>query len=236
MAQNRDPDPLLDEQTEYYRKRGAVSDDWFYRRGRYDRGPILNRRWFYESVELIQALLTFELSGKVLELGGGTGFWTQHIAMSAEQVTVVDVSAESIAASRARIGSFASRVRYIETDVFSWAPNQKFDAVFSAFWLSHVPPQMFAEFWDFVHSCLKPGGRVFLIETLRSKNGIARDHRLPGKDEKLALRRRLERPYHVYKTYYTPETLRQQLGALGWETDLYATREFFMYGSAQHVE
>jgi SAM-dependent methyltransferase len=228
-------DALLEEQTEYYRRRGAVSDDWFYRRGRYDRGPILNRQWFYESVELIQALLTFELSGKVLELGGSTGFWTKHIAMSADQVTVLDVSPESIAASRARLGPFVSRIRYVEADVYRWTPNQKYDAVFFAFWISHVPPHRFDDFWAFVQSCLKPNGRVFTIETQRSKNGIATDHRLPRKGEP-AVRHRLDRKYHVYKTFYTPASLGERLQRLGWTTDFRATREFFLYGSAKPPE
>lgn len=225
-------DALLEEQTNYYRTRGAISDDWFYRRGRYDRGPVINRQWFVESIEVVQALLNFQASGKVLELGGGTGYWTQHLVTSA-QVTVVDVSAESMEASRARLGSFASRVRYIEADVYRWQTVEKFDVVFFAFWLSHVPPRLFESFWAFVRSCLKPDGRVFFVDTLRSKNGIALVHKLPPKGAHEGIRLRDGKKHRVYKTYYTPESLAEQLGALGWETDLHRTREFFLYGSSR---
>lgn len=224
-------DELLEGQTNYYRLRGAISDDWFYRRGRYDRGPVINRQWFVESIEVVQALLNFQAAGKVLELGGGTGYWTQHLVTSAH-VTVIDVSRESMEASRVRLGSFASRVRYIEADVFRWQPTEKFDAVFFAFWLSHVPPQLFDRFWSFVRSCLKPDGRVFLVDTLRSKNGIAVVHKLPPRGAQEAIRMRDGKQFKVYKVYYTTESLNERLSDLGWDADLHNTREFFLYGSA----
>jgi SAM-dependent methyltransferase len=224
---------ILAEQTEYYRTRGAVSDDWFYRRGRYDRGPIINRQWFREGVELVQAVFDFDIRGKVLELGGGTGYWTQHLVMGADHVTVVDVSAESIAASRRRLGPFVQKVKYIEADVYRWHPTERYDVVFFAFWLTHVPPDRFERFWAFVRSALVPRGRVFLIDNLRSKNGIAVDHELPGEGEVVAIRKRHGREYRVFKIFYTVSSLTQRLRGLGWETDFRATRDFFLYGSAQ---
>jgi hypothetical protein len=37
---------LLEGQLAYYRARADEYDDWFLRRGRHDRGPEWNRRWF----------------------------------------------------------------------------------------------------------------------------------------------------------------------------------------------
>ena len=34
-------------------------------------------------------------------------------------------------------------MRYIEADPFHWQPTEQLDAVFFAFWLSHVPPDRF---------------------------------------------------------------------------------------------
>ncbi len=39
---------LLEGQLAYYRARADEYDNWFLRRGRYDRGPKWNRRWFSE--------------------------------------------------------------------------------------------------------------------------------------------------------------------------------------------
>src|SRR5579875_2403489 len=93
-------------------------------------GTIINRQWFREGVELVQAVFDFDIRGKVLELGGGTGYWTQHLVMGADHVTVVDVSAESIAASRKRLGPFVQKVKYIEADVYRWHPTERYDVVF----------------------------------------------------------------------------------------------------------
>ena len=43
-----DDSGLLEEQLDYYRKRAAEYDEWWERRGRYDRGPEMNTRWNYE--------------------------------------------------------------------------------------------------------------------------------------------------------------------------------------------
>ena len=39
------PTPILGEMVEYYRARAAEYDEWFYRRGRYDRGAAANAQW-----------------------------------------------------------------------------------------------------------------------------------------------------------------------------------------------
>lgn len=63
----------LAEQLGYYRARAAEYDEWWFRRGRYDRGPNLNARWFEEAAELDQTLAGFGPRGRVLELACGTG-------------------------------------------------------------------------------------------------------------------------------------------------------------------
>ena len=58
----------------------------------------------------------------------------------------------------------AGRVRFIEADLFGWEPDRRYDAVFFGFWLSHVPLERFADFWDLVARALKPGGRVAFVD------------------------------------------------------------------------
>ncbi|MBX6342304.1 MAG: class I SAM-dependent methyltransferase, partial [Thermomicrobiaceae bacterium] len=48
---------------EYYRERAAEYDEWFYRQGRYDRGPEANARWFAEADEVAAALDALDLRG-----------------------------------------------------------------------------------------------------------------------------------------------------------------------------
>jgi len=228
-------DDLLTEQTEYYRTRGALSDDWFYRRGRYDHGSVINRQWFREGIEVVQALLDFQIRGKVLELGGGSGYWTQHLVMGSDQATVLEISPQGIEASRARLGSFAQKVRFIEADVYRWRPSERYDVVFFAFGLSHVPPDRVEQFGTVVRTLLPQRGRVFLLDNLYPKRGTD-NHHLPNDGGSPATRRRDGREHRVYKTFYTREALGDKLHQLGWQTELHATREFFLYGSAERVD
>jgi demethylmenaquinone methyltransferase/2-methoxy-6-polyprenyl-1,4-benzoquinol methylase len=38
-------------------------------------------------------------------------------------------------------------VEYVVADIFAWRPAGAFDFVLFAFWMSHVPPSRFEEFW-----------------------------------------------------------------------------------------
>ena len=40
---------ILKDQIDYYRARAAEYDQWWYRTGRYDRGPEFNARWHAET-------------------------------------------------------------------------------------------------------------------------------------------------------------------------------------------
>ncbi len=63
----------LNEMVDYYRARANEYDEWFYRRGRYDRGPEANARWFAEVDEVFAALDALGIEGDVIELAPGTG-------------------------------------------------------------------------------------------------------------------------------------------------------------------
>ena len=100
--------------------------------------------------------------GDVLELAGGTGWWTQRLAGTADRLTVVDASPEALAINRGHVGR--TDVDYVVADVFDWRPGRVYDVAFFSFWLSHVPRVRFGPFWALLRSCLAPGGRVFLID------------------------------------------------------------------------
>ena len=97
---------------------------------------------------LERVLAAFDPRGDVVELACGTGLWTRHLVGYADALTAVDGSAEVLAINRARVGS--ETVRYIEADLFSWTAPGAYDACVFSFWLSHVPQQRFAAFWEMV--------------------------------------------------------------------------------------
>jgi SAM-dependent methyltransferase len=220
----------LREQLEYYRARAAEYDQWWLRLGRYDRGAELNARWLADAAIVSSALALFRPTGRILELACGTGIWSEQLIRFSPDLTAVDGSPEMLALNAARLAS--PRVRYIEADLFRWRPNGQFDTVFFGFWLSHVPPESFADFWRLVESCLAPGGRVFFVDSCRESTSTAIDHRLP-EPEATVLRRRLNdgREFQVYKIFYDPADLTERLSALGWRFDIRKTGHYFVYGS-----
>jgi demethylmenaquinone methyltransferase/2-methoxy-6-polyprenyl-1,4-benzoquinol methylase len=228
-------DNFVDEQIAYYRARAPEYDDWIYRRGRYDRGAELNRQWAAELDEVARALEGVGPRGKVLELAGGTGYWTGRLVRRADRVTVVDAAPEMLAINRARVGD--PRVRYVQADLFDWQPDDAYDVVFFGFSLSHVPPERFAAFWDLVGRCLAPGGRVFFVDSRYDARSTAVDHRLEGPD-RLSVRRRLNdgREFEIVKVFYDPADLSGRLAGLGWDFDVATTASYFLYGSGARRE
>ncbi|MHB1835378.1 MAG: class I SAM-dependent methyltransferase [Solirubrobacteraceae bacterium] len=103
-------DPVLIEQVDYYRQRAAEYDRWWLRQGRFDRGADVNARWFAETAALEDVLDRFDPRGRVLELAGGTGLWTRHLAPRATELTVVDAAPEVLEINRARVAD--DSVRY----------------------------------------------------------------------------------------------------------------------------
>ena len=140
-----DPE-LLDEQLEYYRQRASEYDEWWERRGRYDRGPEINARWRAEIEVVLEAFDGLPFDGQVLELAPGTGYWTELLAQRADTVTALDGSAEMIALNRTRLGHLAAKVDYREVDLFDWVPDRRWDGLVFCFWISHVPRGRLAGF------------------------------------------------------------------------------------------
>ena len=224
---------LLKEQAAYYRARATEYDEWFLRRGRYDRGPEWNQQWFAEVEALKHALRAFQPGGSVLELACGTGWWTEELLCYADHVTAMDASAEVLSLNRARTGG-DPRVEYVQADIFEWVPDGKYDVVFFSFWLSHIPSELFGSFWQSVGAALKPQGQAIFIDSLRSELSTAADHQLPCPDETLSVRRLNDgREFRVVKIFYEPEDLQSKLGFGGWHAKVQRTPHFFIYGSAQ---
>ncbi len=94
---------LIQEQIAYYRARAAEYDDWFFRRGRYDRGRDFNEQWTGELAAIRESLARLGPFDSALELACGTGLWTQELARNARRVVAVDASPEMLAFNRQRL-------------------------------------------------------------------------------------------------------------------------------------
>ena len=233
MSNNSTPDAIIEQQIAYYRARAGEYDEWFTRRGRYDRGDAHTQAWRAEAGIVERALEGAAPLGRCLELACGTGLFTRHLAGLSEQVTALDASPEVIAVNSARVG--ADNVRYRQADLFAWRPDAAYDFVFFSFWLSHVPEDRFNAFWETVRGALAPGGRVFLIDSLFDPGSTARDHKPPDKSGIVERKLNDGQAFQIVKLFYEPDELNARLARLGWSADLRASGQFFLYGEARPV-
>ena len=130
-----------------------------------------------ELEEVQAALDRFAPAGEVLELAYGTGEWTLRLAAMASRVTGIDAAPEMRERGSVKLQAAGhTNVDLLIGDLFAWEPDQVYDAVVFAFWLSHVPLDRADRFWENVHHSLRPGGRFFLADVVR----IADRFELPG--------------------------------------------------------
>ncbi|HWS82418.1 MAG TPA: class I SAM-dependent methyltransferase [Rubrobacter sp.] len=228
---------LLEGQLAYYRARAGEYDEWFLRTGRHDRGPEWNRTWFLELERVRQELDRFGPTGRVLELACGTGLWTVELARHAAGITAVDASPEVLDINRARLQETLpeATVSYVRADLFGWRPEESYDVVFFGFWLSHVPPGRFAAFWDLVRSALRPGGRVFFVDSLRTETWAEKESAGRGPRDHTTLRRLNDgREFSIVKVFYDPVELEARLAGMGWRISVRTTEKHLLYGFGEY--
>ena len=223
---------LLDQQMAYYRARSPEYDQWWLRAGKYDRGPRFHRRWDEETSQVRAALDDFGARGRVLEIACGTGWWTPQLAAAADEVTVIDASSEMLARCRARMadaGRDAAKLEYLQSDIWNWVPERRYQAVFFGFWLSHVPEARFDSFWNLVDGALLPGGRVFFVDSADPAGSSRAGAPAEGPETEL---RELNdgRRFEIVKRYFDPGWLERRLAGIGWDFEVRRTDRFFVYG------
>jgi demethylmenaquinone methyltransferase/2-methoxy-6-polyprenyl-1,4-benzoquinol methylase len=227
---NEDPGRPVEDQIAYYRARAPEYDATSLKGQALDSGE--DQEWLDEQGEALRALGDFAPTGQVLEIAAGTGQWTGHLLRWADSLTAVDAAPEVLAINRSRVGD--DSVTRVAADIFAWEPDAVYDAVFFAFWLSHVPEALFDHFWSRVAKLLKPTGRVFFIDE-RMPGGWERALFRNEGDESGTVVRRLSdgRQFRIVKVFYEPEDLAHRLIKLGWDIAIESPGRWLYYGSGQ---
>ena len=144
-----------DEQTRrYYRRRAPEYEQIYYR----DNPP--RRKEIDDEAAFLRGLAD---GREVLDLGCGTGYWTQILAERAALVAAADIAPEIIAQ--------AGRKEYRRPPHFLIADLEHppfaegaFDLVVLAFWLSHQPRETFPTFFPMLGRLVRRGGRLWMID------------------------------------------------------------------------
>lgn len=223
--------PDLDaEMLAYYEARAPEYDDWYLRRGRYERGPVHDAAWNAELDAAGRWLDALPIHGEIVELAAGTGWWSPLLASKGE-LSLYDAAPAPLDRARERLLAHRLRAHLHVRD--AWAePDRAVDAVFTGFWLSHVPRARLDAFLGIVRRWLKPGGTFAFIDSLPDPQSSAIDHPAPADDASV---RRLAdgREFTVVKVYYPPDELERAIRAAGFsDADVTTTGRFFLTGVA----
>ncbi|MET8638742.1 class I SAM-dependent methyltransferase [Streptomyces sp. NPDC004680] len=211
-----DSDAVVREQVAYYRARAAEYDRVYSERG--------------DLQVLLPVIDNLPVTGDVLELACGTGQWTGPLAARARSVTAVDAAPEALAIARKRVR--ATTVQFTCADVFAWRPTRRYDTVFFAFWLSHVPPARLPGFWRTVADALAPEGKVVFIDNGPGESDG--EEVLTGQPVP-SVRRRLGdgSEYRIVKVFHEPGQLVRDLAAWGWQARVRPVGSNFIAGAAE---
>jgi SAM-dependent methyltransferase len=214
----------------YYEARAPEYDDWYMRRGRYERGPVHDAAWNAELDIAGRWLDALPISGEIVELAAGTGWWSPLLASKGE-LSLYDAAAAPLERARERLVAHRLRAHLHVRD--AWAdPDRAVDAVFTGFWLSHIPRARLDAFLALVRGWLKPGGTFAFIDSLADPQSSAVDH--PTATGDASVRRLADgREFTIVKVYYAPDELEEALVRAGFEDPrVTTTGRFFLTGVA----
>jgi demethylmenaquinone methyltransferase/2-methoxy-6-polyprenyl-1,4-benzoquinol methylase len=139
----------------------------------------------------------------------------------ADEVLALDSSEQMLELARAKVS--APNVRFERADVFQWEPPDFFDVVFSSFWISHVPEESFAGFWELVGHCLGDEGRIFFIDERPHEHW--NEEYLA--DELVQRTLRDGTRHRVIKRFWSEEELEMTMRKLGWTVTVTGSGPFF---------
>lgn len=162
--------------------------------------------------------LLADISGKVLELGVGTGRNLPYYNRSYKnlEITAVDLSQAMLNIARKRAFRLDLNINFVKADAanLSILPNQYFDWVISTFLFCVLPNELQGAAISEFTRLLKPGGQFKIIEIVYSSN--------------LKIRRKQERIARYVEKIFGARFDRNTLSELEKNTNIVINRTSFL--------
>ncbi len=228
----REPAADLDRtMVEYYAARAGEYDDWYLRRGRYERGPIHDTAWNAELDTAGGWLDRQPFAGRIVELAAGTGWWSPLLASKGE-LWLYDAAEPPLERARERLLAHGLRAHIHVRDAWAEPEGEPADGLFAGFWLSHVARDRTAAFLEVARRWLRPGGRLALIDSLPDPQSGAADHPAPSGD--LSIRRLDDgREFTIVKVHRSGDEVRRVLAEARFDAiEVTTTGRFFLLATA----
>lgn len=114
--------------------------------------------------------------GTALDAGCGAGLEAIWLATHGWQVTGADIATAALerAAERATTAGLAEQLKWIQADLSTWEPDNRYDLV-TTHYAHPAMPQL--EFYDRIATWVAPGGTLLIVGHLhRENNGLTTGH------------------------------------------------------------
>lgn len=143
----------------------AFPDDWFLRRGPFERGPVHDTAWAAELDVVTRWLDAQPLSGRILEPAAGVGFFSPLLAERGE-LHATDADGAALDIARGRLVAHRLRAHLHVADPWARpAPDEApFDALVAAFLLGRVRGAGVDPAAASLRARLRQGGRLAVID------------------------------------------------------------------------
>jgi SAM-dependent methyltransferase len=223
------------EMVAYYQARASEYDDWYLRKGRYDRGTLDNVAWATDLDAATLWLDRLPWHGRIVEIAAGTGWWSPLLASKGE-LWAFDAAEAPLDRARERLLAHGLRAHLHVRD--AWAPPIEpdlpvpADGLFAGFWLSHVERPSLRSFLEVAQAWLAPGGLFAFVDSRTDMASGAIDHQ-PARDDRSTRHLADGREFTIPKVHYEPDELVEALEATGFtQIDVGVTNRFFVLGRA----
>jgi trans-aconitate methyltransferase len=127
-------------------------------------------------------------------------------------------------------------VQFQQADLFQWQPEQQYDLVFFANWLSHVPPQRLDAFLGAVARAVRPGGSVAIVDQYAP---MPEDREISVQTEEGAIyaKRSLRsgQTFLIVKVFYDLQTIETRLDELGFAVTIQKLDDIFFFLQARRT-
>ena len=188
-----------------YEARAPEYDDWYLRRGRYERGADPRHRLERRARRRRPLARRAADPRQIVELAAGTGWWSPLLAGKGE-LSIYDAAGAPLDRARDRLRRPRAPRPPPHPRRVGRAGSARSTPLFAGFWLSHVDRARLPAFLALARRWLRPGGTFAFIDSLPDPQSGAADHPTPADDRSI---RRLDdgREFAIVKVYYAPDEL-----------------------------
>ena len=108
---------------------------------------------------------------RILVPGAGRSAEPLALADAGFDVTVLDAAPSAVAVQQARFARVGVHARAVMGDLFAWAPQAPFDAIYDQTCLCALPPALWPDYVARLGAWLRPEGALFILFMQTGRDG-----------------------------------------------------------------